>query len=72
MNSEGSGLQRVRKSQVCDEFGSLRTAKSSKVSRLRRVQITPDYEEFRILRTAKIRAEADKKASYHLSGKRNS
>ena len=35
MNSEGSGLQRVRKSQDCDEFGCLRTSMSSEGSRLR-------------------------------------
>ena len=35
MNSEGSGLQRVRKAQDCDEFGCLRTSMSSEGSRLR-------------------------------------
>ena len=35
MNSEGSGLQRIRKSQDCDEFGCLRTSMSSEGSRLR-------------------------------------
>ena len=78
---EVSGRRRARKSQDGDEFGSLQTAMRSEVSKLRRVQKSPNCDEFRSsptcvefrsLRIEKSCTESDKKASYHLSGKRNS
>ena len=56
---EVSGLQKVRKSQDCDEFRSLQTAMRSEASKLRRVQKSPDYDEHGSLQTA-MRSEVSR------------